>query len=218
MRLLLLEDDLGLGSALRAYLQAEGYVVDWCKRVAEARMLAAEPFDAYLVDWRLPDGSGMEWVRHQRGRGVATPVIVLTARDGLDDRVQGLDAGADDYLVKPFFPAELCARIRSVTRRAAGMSHPRKQFGAVEIDFDARAVYLHGDPVAVTAREWSFLEVLARRAGRLVAKADLESLVHGLDNDLSSNSVEVHISSLRRKLGRELIETVRGLGYRVVAS
>jgi two-component system, OmpR family, response regulator len=216
VRLLLLEDDQGQGEGLRAFLQTEGHAVDWCRRLIEARALHAETFDAYLVDWQLPDGSGIEWVRDLRRRGVSTPVIVLTARDLISDRIQGLDSGADDYLLKPFDPEELCARVRAVTRRAGGMAGPRQQFGAVEIDFSARAVFVDGVIEPLTAREWTLLEALALRAGRLVAKPDLEALVHGLDNEVASNSVEVHISSLRRKLGRGLIETVRGMGYRVL--
>lgn len=216
MRLLLLEDDRDLGEALRAFLQEEGHAVDWCLRLLEARALHAETYDAYLVDWQLPDGSGLDWVRQLRRQGVPTPVIILTARDLLSDRVHGLDSGADDFLVKPFDPEELCARVRAVTRRAAGMSGPRQRFGDVEIDFSAKSVFVNGVIATLTAREWTLLDALARRAGRLVAKSDLEALVHGLECDVASNSIEVHISSLRRKLGRQLIETVRGMGYRVL--
>lgn len=215
MRLLLLEDDVGLGDGLRAYLRSDGHIVDWVKSLAEARRLESEPFDAYLVDWQLPDGSGLDWVRSLRRQGNDTPVVVLTARDLIGDRVQGLDTGADDYVVKPFDPEELSARVRAITRRTAGSRSPRQQFGEVEVDFSARAAFVSGMPAILTAREWTLLEALTRRAGRLVAKSDLESLVHGLDGEVASNSVEVHISSLRRKLGQRLIETVRGMGYRV---
>lgn len=216
MRLLLLEDDRGLGEGLRAFLETDGHAVDWCLRLLDARSLQTETYDAYLVDWQLPDGSGLDWVRQLRRQGVHTPVIILTARDLIADRVQGLDTGADDYLVKPFDPEELCARVRAVTRRAAGMSSPRQRFGAVEIDLSTRTAYVNGVMARLTAREWALLEALARRAGRLVAKSDLEALVHGLEGEIASNSVEVHISNLRAKLGRDLIETVRGMGYRVV--
>jgi two-component system, OmpR family, response regulator len=216
MRLLLLEDDQGLAQGLKAYLESDGHAVDWCQRVADARLLRTETYDAYLVDWQLPDGSGLDWVRELRRSGTPVPVIVLTARDLISDRVQGLDSGADDYLVKPFDPEELSARLRAVTRRAAGLSAPRQRFGAVEVDFTAKAAFVDDQMVALTAREWALLEALTRRAGRLVNKADLEGLVHGLDSDVASNTVEVHISSLRRKLGREFIETVRGMGYRVM--
>ncbi len=215
MRLLLLEDDTGLGAGLRDFLQGEGHRVDWCQRLAEAGMLRDEPYDALLVDWQLPDGSGLDWVRALRRRGDGTPVLVLTARDLLDDRVRGLDAGADDYLVKPFDPEELSARIRAITRRRGGSGSPRVTFGAIEIDLTGRSVFVSGVRAKLTAREWALLEALALRAGRLVSKSDLEGLVLGLEGEVASNTLEVHVSSLRRKLGRRCIETVRGLGYRI---
>ncbi|MDP1649466.1 MAG: response regulator transcription factor [Rubrivivax sp.] len=217
MRLLLVEDDSILGLGLRAFLQTDGHVVDWCQRVSQARLLRAEPFDALLVDWQLPDGSGVEWVRSLRRGGDTTPVIVLTARDLLSDRVHGLDAGADDYLVKPFDPEELCARLRAVQRRTAGAPDSRLQFGDVSLDLGARCAYLCGMRIDLTAREWALTEALALRAGRLVAKTDLEALVLGLDGEVASNALEVHVSGVRKKLGRSFIETVRGMGYRVGA-
>lgn len=217
MRLLLLEDDPILGSGLCAYLRADGHAVDWCQRMSEASALRHETFDAMLVDWQLPDGSGLDWVQALRRSGNKTPVLVLTARDLLSDRIKGLDSGADDYLVKPFDPEELSARIRAVRRRASGAADSRLQFGPVQIDLAARSAYLNGVRAELTAREWALTEALALRAGRIVAKADLESLVHGLDCEVASNALEVHVSSIRRKLGRELIETVRGMGYRLVA-
>ncbi len=217
MRLLLLEDDQILGSGLRAYLLAEGHVVDWCQRVAQAAVLSGEAYDALLVDWQLPDGSGLDWVRALRRAGDKTPVVVLTARDLLSDRIQGLDSGADDYLVKPFDPEELSARIRAVCRRAAGHAGDRLVFGPLHIDLGARCVYRDGVRVDLTSREWALTEALALRAGRVVAKSDLDGLVLGMDAEVSSNALEVHVSSLRRKLGREAIETVRGMGYRLVA-
>ena len=215
MRLLLLEDDAILGEGLRDYLRADGHAVDWATRLLEARGLADEPYDAFLVDWQLPDGSGLDWVRHLRERGVRTPTLMLTARDLLGDRVRGLDSGADDYLVKPFEPEELTARLRAVCRRAAGSAGTRLRIGAVEIDRSARSAWRDGVRTELTAREWQVLEALVQRAGRLVPKADLEALVVGFDGEVSSNALEVHVSNLRRKLGAALIETVRGLGYRV---
>jgi two-component system OmpR family response regulator len=219
LRLLLLEDDTILGEGLRDYLQAQGHVVDWCQRVSEAMALRDEHFDVLLVDWQLPDGSGVDWIRSLRRREVLTPALLLTARDLLSDRVQGLDAGADDYLVKPFAPQELAARIRAVSRRATGMVSPRQAVTGTDasLDMQAKRAYVHDIPVDLTAREWSILEALALRAGRLVSKGDLEGLVLGLEADLNSNALEVHISSIRRKLGKGVIETVRGLGYRVPA-
>ena len=170
-----------------------------------------------MVDRQLPDGSGLDWLRARRAHGDATPALMLTARDRLVDRVRGLDSGADDYLVKPFAPEELAARLRAICRRGAGASAARLVAGPVTIDLHARAAYRDEQRVDLTAREWTVLEALALRAGRIVPKADLERLVHGFDSEISSNALEVHISSLRRKLGRELVETVRGLGYRFEA-
>lgn len=217
MRLLLLEDDPILGSGLRAYLLAEGHVVDWCQRVAQAAVLRGEAFDVLLVDWQLPDGSGLDWVRARRRSGDKTPVILLTARDLLSDRIQGLDSGADDYLVKPFDPEELSARIRAVCRRAGGQAGDQLVFGPLQIDLAARCVLRDGVRVELTSREWALTEALALRAGRLVAKSDLDGLVLGLDTQVSSNALEVHVSSLRKKLGHGAIETMRGMGYRWVA-
>lgn len=217
MRLLLLEDDQILGSGLRAYLMAEGHVVDWCQRVAQAALLGGEVFDALLVDWQLPDGSGLDWVRARRRGGDKTPVVLLTARDLLSDRIQGLDSGADDYLVKPFDPEELSARLRALCRRTGGHAGDRLVFGPLQIDLAARCVYRDGVIVDLTMREWALAEALALRAGRVVAKSDLHGLVLGLEADVNSNALEVHVSSLRRKLGRGAIETLRGMGYRWVA-
>lgn len=215
MRLLLLEDDSVLGEGLRDFLIADGHVVDWCQRLGEAEALRGEIYDALLIDWQLPDGSGLDWVRTLRRQDDVTPILVLTARDLLSDRIQGLDTGADDYLVKPFDPEELVARIRAVRRRAAGSARPVLRFGDVTLDLNGKSARVHGVRSELTAREWSLIEALALRAGRLVSKSDLDALVLRSDSEVTSNSLEVHISSIRRKLGRDLIETVRGLGYRI---
>lgn len=215
MRLLLLEDDAILGEGLRDYLRSEGHVVDWCESLGAQCALEGEPYDAWLVDWQLPDGSGLEWLAQRRRRGDVTPAFMLTARDRLQERVQGLDGGADDYLVKPFDPAELAARLRALQRRSAVPPLGRGRIGEVEIDLAARSVRRGLLRVDLTAREWTLLEALARRAGRIVAKGDLERLLLGGEAELLSNALEVHVCSVRRKLGREVIETVRGLGYRM---
>ena len=218
MRLLLLEDDPILGEGLRDFLRAEGHVVDWFTRVqAAAAAVGHEPWDALLVDWQLPDGSGLDWVAALRRQGVDTPVLMLTARDRLDDRIRGLDSGADDYLVKPFEPEELAARLRAVRRRASGGAAPTWQFGPVAIDPAARCAWREGARVELTGREWTVLEALVHRAGRTVARGDLEALMLGFDGEVASNALEVHVSGIRRKLGHELIETVRGIGYRIAA-
>lgn len=215
MRLLLIEDDDILGEGLRDYLRAEGHAVDWFRDLRTADAVRGEPFDAWLLDWQLPDGSGLDWLRARRARGETTPALMLTARDRLTDRVTSLDGGADDYLIKPFAPEELAARLRAVCRRSAGAADARVRVGAVLIDLRSRAALRDGQRVDLTAREWALLEALALRSGRIVLKGELERLVHGFDSEIASNALEVHISSLRRKLGRDVIGTVRGLGYRL---
>jgi len=216
MRLLLIEDDPTLGEGLRDFLRVDGHRVDWCTCLQETQALRGEPYDAWLVDWQLPDGSGVAWIDAQRRRGETTPALVLTARDRLADRVGGLDAGADDYLVKPFAPEELAARLRAVSRRAGGgAAASQRHYGGVTVDLTARAASVDGVRADLTAREWALLEALVLRSGRIVTKAELEKLVLGFDSVVASNALEVHVSALRRKLGRELIETVRGLGYRI---
>ena len=224
MRLLLLEDDALLGEGLRDYLRAEGHVVEWCTHLAAAHRIEDEPFDALLVDWQLPDGSGLDWVRARRALGDARPVLVLTARDRLDDRIRGLDSGADDYLVKPFAPEEMLARLRAVMRRTtATTTSPRVDLGGVRVDLAGRGAWRvledgSDERADLTAREWAVLEALVRRAGQVVTKSELDRLVLGLDAQVQSNTLEVHVSALRRKLGRDVIETVRGLGYRVAGA
>lgn len=215
MRLLLLEDDPLLGEGLRDYLRGEGHVVEWCSSLGQADALREEPIDLLLIDWQLPDGSGVQWLSRLRAAGNTVPAILLTARDRLEDRIRGLDEGADDYLVKPFAPEELAARIRALGRRRTLDSGPLLQFGDVQVDLAARAALLSGERVELTAREWAVLEALVRRSGRIVPRTDLERLVMGSEGEVLSNALEVHVSALRRKLGRHLIETIRGLGYRI---
>lgn len=214
MRLLLLEDDPIIGEGLRDFLRSEGHVVDWVDTLAKANRCVGETYDAWLIDWNLPDGSGIDWLRRMRTRGMKVPALVLTARDQVKDRIEGLDGGADDFMVKPFAPEELCARLRAVARRSAG-GDQRKAFGPVTVDLGARAVCVDGQGVELTAREWAIVEALVLRAGRIVSRSELESLVCGFDSEIASNSIEVHVSKLRAKLGRSFIDTVRGLGYRV---
>lgn len=215
MRLLLLEDDALLGDGLSEFLRTEGHVVDWCKRLLDAQAREHEPYDALLIDWQLPDGSGVDWIRTLRKKGIRTPIIVITAQDRIHDRVKGLDAGADDYLVKPFAPEELVARLRALQRRSTGAATSKIQVGDAVVDLDGQVAYLDGERILITQREWRVLEALLQRAGRVVSKNDLESLMLGLGEELASNSLEVHISRLRRKLGANVIETVRGIGYKV---
>ena len=215
MRLLLLEDDMRFGEALVEFLKTDGHVVDWFRRLADVPVVRGALYDALLVDWQLPDGSGIGWIRTVRQQGSAVPAIVLTARDLISDRIQGLDSGADDYLVKPFNPEELSARLRAVTRRASASGSSRQQFGDVELDLTAKCAYVGTERMDLTGREWAIVEALALRAGRFVDKSTLEDLVLGADAEVASNALDVHVSSIRRKLGRRAIETMRGLGYRM---
>lgn len=218
MRLMLLEDDDTLGEGLSEFLRLEGHVVDWFQCLRDAQLVLSEPYDLLLVDWQLPDGSGVDWIRQLRTRGLGLPIVVLTAKDRLSDRIQGLDSGADDYLVKPFQPEELAARIRALQRRTLSQGAQRRRLNEeVEMDLAAKCVYRHSQRVDLTAREWTLLEALVARAGRVVSKSDLEALTQGFEGEAASNVLEVHVFNLRRKLGRSLIETVRGLGYRVSA-
>lgn len=214
MRLLLVEDDDLLGEGVRDFLAADGHRVQWCRTLRETQAVQDEPFDALLVDWQLPDGSGLRWLAQRRARGDRTPALMLTARDRLHERVEGLDSGADDYLVKPFAPEELAARLRAVCRRVGGSASAVRRFGDVSVDLHARRARVGAQAVELTAREWAILEALVLRAGRIVPKAELERLVLG-GGEVASNVLEVHVSALRRKLGRRVIETVRGLGYRL---
>jgi two-component system OmpR family response regulator len=217
MRLLLLEDDPILGEGLRDFLAAEGHVVDWCRHLSAARAaVRGEPFDAWLLDWQLPDGSGRLWLSELRAAGRQTPALLLTARDQLADRIEGLDAGADDYLVKPFAPEELAARLRALLRRQQGGAPLLKLRPGLSIDLAGRRGWAGGAEVELTAREWAVLEALGLRAGRWVAKGQMEKLVLGFDGEPAvSNALEVHVANLRRKLGRDAIESRRGMGYRV---
>ena len=216
MFLLLLEDDLDLGQAVADHLEAAGHQVHWCKLIAQAQAQAAEAVapDLALLDLGLPDGDGLDLLRRWRQQGRRWPVIVLTARDQVSDRIRGLQAGADDYLVKPFDLDEMLARVDAVSRRSVPPA--LVSLGALSIDLEGKSLRRAGEPVALTAMEWSVLEVLARCPGRVVSRAriDDELVASGL-TDSESNSLEVIISRLRRKIGAEAISTQRGLGYRL---
>jgi DNA-binding response OmpR family regulator len=215
--LLLVEDDVNLGRALVKVLK-DRYRVNWVRSLeaAKAHFVAAE-YDAILLDLGLPDGDGVDWLRSLRRRDCSTPVLIVTARDALDDRVQGLDTGADDYLVKPFEPEELLARIRVLLRRRAGSARPRLSMGALSFDAEFHRFRLDGEPLALPPKEHQILAVLMQAGGRPVSRARLAQQLYGLHQGVESNTLEVHIHGLRKLLGRERIETVRGVGYRLVA-
>ncbi|WP_280152503.1 response regulator [Piscinibacter sp. XHJ-5] len=214
MRLLLVEDDRMIGDTLRAALRLEGHAVDWVRdAVAAHATLASERFDLVLLDLGLPQGDGLDVLRALRARGDSTPVIVLTARDGVGDRVAGLDAGADDYLVKPFELNELNARIRAVLRRHSGRAQPVLSHGGVTLDPATRQVTRDGQPVLLSSREFAVLEALMARPGALLSRAQLEDRLYGWGEEIESNAVSVYIHQLRRKLGADFIRNVRGVGY-----
>lgn len=216
MRILLIEDDRVLGEAVRDQLAADGQSVDWVDRLdAAGAALATTPFDLVLLDLMLPDGRGLPFLRRLRGRGDATPVIILTALDQLSDRIEGLNAGADDYLVKPFDLAELSARIGSVARRYSGNPNPFVTHGPLEVDLAARVLVREGQPLTLTAREWALFEAFLARPGQLLSKSQLEDKLYAFGAEVEPNTIEVHISRLRKKLGPGIIETERGLGYRL---
>ena len=214
MRVLLVEDEPHIGSAVQEHVGAAGHAVDWVRQVGAAddavRTIA---YDALLLDLHLPDGRGLDFLRNLRRRGDGVAVIILTARDQVSDRIEGLKAGADDYLVKPFDLDELNARLQAVARRYHGKALPTIQLGPVELEPEAHLARIHGKPVEVTAREWAVLDVLLRRPNSTVSREAIEEALYAFGSEIESNAIEVHVSRIRRKFGREFIRTVRGLGY-----
>jgi two-component system OmpR family response regulator len=216
MRILLIEDDTVLGAAVRDQVQADGHSIDWVTRLDGAgEALAVAAYDLVLLDLMLPDGRGIPFLRSLRAKGDASPVIILTALDQVSDRIEGLNAGADDYIVKPFDLAELSARIGSVARRYTGNPNPIVRLGSLDIDLAARTVRKDGRVVPLTAREWALFEAFVQRPGQLLSKSQLEERLYSFSTEIESNTIEVHVSRLRKKLGHNVIETERGLGYRL---
>ncbi len=218
MRILLVEDDAALGQATQAALRLEGYAVDWLRDGQHADdALRSDSFDAVVLDLGLPRKDGLDVLSALRARGDSTPVLCLTARDTLQDRVSGLDHGADDYLVKPFDLDELNARLRALMRRSAGRAVNWVECGALRMDVAGHQVQLDGQAVDLSAREFAILTTLLESAGRVVSRERLEDSLYGWDQEISSNALEVHIHHLRKKLGSDWIQTVRGAGYRLHA-
>ena len=216
MRVLLVEDDGILGGAVRDHVAADGHAVDWATTLAEARAhVDATAYDLLLLDLALPDGRGLDFLRRLRRSGSETPVIVLTARDQLSDRIDGLNSGADDYMIKPFALAELSARLAAVARRYAGKANPLVRHGRLEFDLARRVVKVDGAEVLLSAREWTVLEQFLHRPGAAIAKRQIEDALYAFGAEIESNTVEVYVSRLRKKVGRDAIETLRGVGYRM---
>lgn len=214
MRILVVEDDEGIADGLAATLRGAGYAVDICSTLSGAwSALHVESFDMVLLDLGLPDGDGLDWLRRLRQEGRMLPVLIMTARDALPDRIAGLDEGADDYLIKPFDPGELLARMRVALRRSEGRASPVLRHGDLEVDPAAHTVRRAGEPVPLRAKEFALLLALLRASGQVLSRQRLEEALYGFDDALESNALEVHIHHLRRKLGNELVQTVRGVGY-----
>jgi two-component system OmpR family response regulator/two-component system response regulator QseB len=214
MRILLAEDDALLGDGLRAGLRQQGFLVDWVRDgVAAERELAAGDYQAAVLDLGLPLKDGLDVLQALRTRKITTPVLVLTARDAVPDRIRGLDLGADDYVVKPVDLHELGARLRSLVRRAHGQVLSNLQCGGVTLDPAARLVCLEGAEVALSTREFDLLHALMLGAGRVLSREQLEQQLYSWGYEVDSNAIEVHIHHLRRKLGQAVIQTVRGVGY-----
>lgn len=216
MRILLVEDDPQLGDGLTVGLRQTGFAVDWLRDGHSANLaLQAEIFDLVVLDLGLPRLSGMEVLHQARQRGQSMPILILTARDATGDKILGLDAGADDYLVKPIDIDELSARIRALIRRSAGRAAPLLRHGELALDPAARRVTLADQNVELSSREFSLLQMLLESAGRVLTRSQLEQSLYGWRDEPDSNALEVHIHHLRKKLGSELIRTLRGVGYTI---
>lgn len=214
MRILLVEDDALLGDAIQAGLKQSGHAVDWVRDgVLADQALATQTYDAAVLDLGLPRMTGIDVLRRLRARKNALPVLILTARDTVEDRIGGLDSGADDYLVKPFDMGELAARLRALLRRASGTAAPALQVQDVLLDPAAHQVRWQGKDIDLSAREFEVLQALMLSAGKVLSRAQLEEKMYAWGDEVESNAVEVHVHHLRRKLYPELIETVRGVGY-----
>ena len=214
MRLLLVEDDPMIGESVLDVLRAEHYAVDWVKNAKSAdTALRTEHYDLVLLDLGLPDGDGLSVLRELRARKTQTPVLIATARDAIEQRIAGLDAGADDYVVKPYDVDEVLARIRALIRRSAGRAEPLYEHGGVVLDPATHTATVNGEPVTLTAKEWAVLEPLLARPGLILSRAQLEEKLYSWKDEISSNAVEVYIHGLRKKLGAQFIQTVRGVGY-----
>jgi two-component system response regulator QseB len=224
MRVLVVEDDQGIATGLAAHLARAGHAVDCTGAVGPAwGALGGEPYDVVLLDLGLPDGDGIDLLRRLRGAppgrlpDPATPVLVITARDQVSARIAGLDLGADDYLTKPFDPDELAARMRALNRRRAGRAEAVLRYGTLEIDPAARTVRQSGEPVELSAREFSVLLALVEARPHVLSRVQIEAKLYNWGTVLESNAIEVHVHRLRRKLGEGLVRTVRGVGYYVPA-
>jgi len=216
MKILLVEDDPMIGKAIRQGLLGAGYSVDWAQDGKAAELaIANDVYQLVVLDLGLPRRSGLDILKSARARRNEVPILVATARDAIADRIDGLNAGADDYLVKPFDLGELIARIRALLRRRAGRGSPVQEYGGVTLDNVKKIVTLRGGVVDLSAREFAIMEALMQEPGAVLSKEALEETVYGWDQEIGSNAIEVHLHNLRKKLGADVIKNVRGVGYRV---
>lgn len=216
MRILLVEDDDLLGDGIQKSLGHLGFTVDWMHDGKQGEnALTSEEYAAVVLDLGLPQQDGLTLLQSVRDKGLRTPVLILTARDGKLDKLKGFNLGADDYVIKPIDMEELAARLRALIRRSAGRASPRIQIGAVEIDPDTRQAWHEGLPVELSAKEFAVLELLVQNAGRVLTRAQLEQSLYGWGDSADSNTIEVFIHHLRKKLGSDFIQTLRGIGYTV---
>ena len=218
MRVLLIEDDHVLGAAIRDHIASDGHGVDWMQRLDDARLaMQAVTYELVLLDLNLPDGRGLDFLRELRAARNPVPVIIATAQDQIAVRIEGLNSGADDYLVKPFDLSEMTARFAAVARRSTGNPLPEIRIGDVSIDIGRKLVSVAGKSSILTAREWAVLERLVSHRGAVVSKGDIEDSLYALGAEVESNAVEVYVSRLRKKLGHDFVTTARGLGYQVAS-
>jgi len=216
MRILLVEDDVMIGESLHKALSHSGYAVDWAKDGDAAELsLSTQEYDIMLLDLGLPKKSGIDVLKTLRAKKNSLPVLILTARDSTSDKVIGLDAGADDYLIKPFELEELGARIRALTRRRNGRVEPLMSAGNMQLNPTTHEMIINGKPALLAAREYALMQALMERPGAILSVAELEDKLYGWNEEVESNAIEVHIYQLRKKLGKKAISNVRGVGYRI---
>lgn len=218
MRVLLVEDDEMLGDGIREGLKHYGHTVDWVqdgKTAFDVLSRKQENFDVVVLDLGLPKMTGLEVLKRLREKNISTPVLILTAKDTIEDRVKGLDAGADDYLMKPFDLDELCARLRALQRRSKSRAQPLLSYGNIELDPAAHTVTLDKEPIDLSRREFALLQKLLENAGRVISRDQLNQTLYGWGENIDSNALEVHIHNLRKRFGSKLIRTIRGVGYMV---
>ena len=214
MRVLLIEDDKSLGRAVRDHLVNQNNAVDWAENLEDAyAAVSTTRYDFILLDLRLPDGSGLDFLKNIRAKNLTSPVVILTAHDQISERIEGLNSGADDYIVKPFDLYELTARIGAVARRTNGLSKSEIKIGSMTLDIENKRIFIDDKEVELSSREWAIIEHMASHPNMLVTKAQIEDTIYAFGSEVESNTVEVYISRLRKKIGKDRIKTHHGRGY-----